>query len=206
MVKPLFDSSAEKLIFDYLTEFVNTEDYSIHAHKPLRDVFDELQPHKCNEIFEQFCKLSDAERFSDAKSELSHFDFVVYSKLSDRPVLIIEVNGTSHEKNHSHKNMDHFKQFICNKNNIPFVQLKLYNSHDDDEIKDMLKFNLKPYHSPYSFPVYCYQCYSIMNCKKNSKDGSLFYSCPNPDCKSDTDPTKPLTFSAECIPPLLRDL
>ncbi len=204
MVKPLFDSSAEKLIFDYLTEFINTEDYSIHVHKPLRDVFDELQPHKCNEIFEQFCKLNDAEMFSDAKSELSHFDFVIYSMLSDMPALIVEVNGTSHEKNPSHKNMDHFKQFICTKNDIPLVPLKLYKSYKRDEMKAMLKASLEQFHDRYNYPVFCDTCHVRMNYKKNSKNGSFFYSCSHPLHVNPNNPTRPYSVNEDIVPPLLK--
>lgn len=103
MIKPLYDSEAERKVFNYLTEFINTDHYSIHLHKPLHDIFEELQPHKRNEIFEQFCKLCDTEMFSGSKSELSHFDFVIYSNISDMPVLIVEVNGTYHAKEFSQK-------------------------------------------------------------------------------------------------------
>lgn len=204
MVKSLYDSYAEKLVFNYLTEFINTNAYSIHIHKPLHDVFEELEPHKCNEIFEQFCKLNDTELFSDAKSELSHFDFVVYSLLSDMPALIVEVNGTSHEKNHSHKNMDCFKKFICNKNDIPLVVLKLYKSYRCDEIEGMVKASLEPFHNRYNYPVFCDTCYVRMNYKKNTKNGSFFYSCTHPLHVNPNNPIRPYSVNEDKIPPLLK--
>ena len=121
------------------------------------------------------------------------------------PVLIIEVNGTSHEKDPSRKNMDHFKQFVCNKNGIPLVILKLYESYEDDKIKDMLQVLLKPCRSRYGFTVHCVKCNAIMNLKRNRKDGSFYYARSNPECKRDTDSSKPWTISADYIPPLLKE-
>lgn len=205
MIKPLYDSKAEKLVFSYLNEFINTDYYSIHLHKPLYDIFEELQPHKRNEIFEQFCKLSDTEMFSDSKSELSHFDFVIYSDVSDMPVLIVEVNGSHHKTDPSQKNLDRFKKFICDKNDIPLLVLKLYKSYKDDEIRDMLKSNLDPFHSRNEFPVFCIKCNAIMDLKRNRKDGSFYYACSNPECKRSIDSPKPWTVSAEYIPLLLKE-
>lgn len=206
MTKQSHDSKAEKLIFNYLSELIDTDSYFIRSHVALYDIFDELQPYKSNELFEKFCELNNTQSFSNRKSELAHFDFVIYSDASDMPVLIIEVNGTSHELEPAQKNMDHFKQFICNKNNMPLIVLKLYESYKNNEVMDILKLSLKPYHSRYAFPIFCIKCKSLMNYKQNSKDGSFYYACSNPNCKKNTDPPKPFTISAEYIPPLLREL
>lgn len=205
MTKQSHDSRAEKLIFNYLPELIDTDSYYIRSHVALYDVFDELQPYKNNAVFEKFCELNGTQAFSDRRSELAHFDFVIYSDATDMPALIIEVNGTSHEKYPARKNMDHFKQFICNKNGIPLVVLKLYKSYEDDEIQDMLRVFLEPCHSRYGFAVHCDKCKTIMNLKQNRTDDSFFYACSNPDCKGDTDSPKPWTVSAEYIPILLKE-
>ncbi len=203
MIKSFHDSKAEKLVLNYLNKLINTDSYLIRSHVALHDVFGELQPYKNNKLFEKFCELNGTQFFSDQKSELSHFDFVIYSKASDKPILIIEVNGTSHKKHPSKENMDLFKQFMAGKNGIPFIVLRLYESYKDNEIKDLLKVLLKPCHSRYGFPAFCTKCNALMRYTKDNENNN--YTCSNPACKDDTDPSKPYTISAREIPPLLKE-
>lgn len=100
--------------------------------------------------------------------------------------------------------MDHFKQFVCNKNGIPLVVLKLYKFYKDDEIRDMLNSHLKNFQSRYNFPVFCTKCNAPMN-YKNNQDGSFYYACSNPECKKDTDPIKPYTIDEQKIAPLIKE-
>ncbi len=69
----------------------------------------------------------------------AHADFVIYNKMSRRPVLVIEVDGVSyHEQQSLQRQRDEKKDSILNKAGIKLLRLKTNESREDERIREVL--------------------------------------------------------------------
>ena len=75
------------------------------------------------------------------KNPNAHADFLIYNKISHKPVLVIEVDGVSfHEQNKEQQERDSKKNSILQKANIKLLRLKTNESGEEERIKNALDF------------------------------------------------------------------
>ena len=73
----------------------------------------------------------------------SHADFLIYNKMSKKPVCVIEVDGVSfHEQNKVQKDRDTKKNSILKKNDIPILRLKSCESNERERIIRFIDDNI----------------------------------------------------------------
>ena len=69
----------------------------------------------------------------------AHADFLIYNKMSRKPVLVIEVDGVSyHEQSEKQRERDSKKDSILNKNDIPILRLKTNESNEEGRIRSAI--------------------------------------------------------------------
>lgn len=69
----------------------------------------------------------------------SHTDFLIYSKVSKEPVLVVEVDGYAfHESNNYQLKRDEIKDSILNKYGIPIIRFKTNESNEKERLKNKL--------------------------------------------------------------------
>mgnify|MGYP002516413365 CR=1 FL=1 len=74
----------------------------------------------------------------------SHADFLIYNKMSKKPLCVIEVDGVSfHEQNVKQKGRDSKKNSILKKNNIPILRLKTCESNEKERIVNFIEDELR---------------------------------------------------------------
>lgn len=117
---------SEKLTANLLDEIMlNFPNYSYGIHVQLR-------------------KLCHSNEFTDEEREyllnpFTHVDFLIYSKLTYEPVLVIEVDGVKfHEKSSIQIKRDSLKNSILNKSNISLIRLKTNESNERARIEALL--------------------------------------------------------------------
>lgn len=85
---------------------------------------------------------SEEERF--IKNGMSHFDFLIYNKITKKPILAIEVDGYNYHKEGTIQNKrDEIKNSIANKYNIPMLRFKTNGSNEKEKLHNKLNQLLK---------------------------------------------------------------
>lgn len=170
--RSLWDSEAEKVIFECLQTFINTDSFFIFPHMSVSTVFKDFG--KYEDYKEIYIKFSD-EKWQNTHFELAHFDFVIYNKSDYFPVLIIEADGAHHKTRPSVIHFDKFKNHLAEKYDIPLVRLELHNP--DIDIEEELKRRLKDknLNDPYNYPIYCRDCGKKLLYRPKGVHGSFYY-------------------------------
>ena len=79
------------------------------------------------------------EEYKFYRNPCAHADFLIYNKMSRKPVLVIEVDGVSfHEQRKEQKERDAKKNSILEKSGISLLRLKTNESGEEDRIKQKL--------------------------------------------------------------------
>lgn len=201
-----WDSPAEKLVYNFLGKYINTDFYSIDVHVNLDRVFPDLHRiHSFQNEYNNFCDFMNRSNMKDnVKFDKMHFDFVIYEKEHDFPVLIIEVNGKTHITEKSKKHIDQFKYFIASKYDIPLRTIELFYSYSEKDIDTLLYMLLINATVPGNYPAYCI-CGTRLLYKsaKHTNNGlseiKYYYQCPN--CIKSNG--KQLTYNLTDIPNFL---
>ncbi len=76
--------------------------------------------------------------FGFATNHLTHVDFVVFSKLTHKPVLVIEVDGFIYHNTDKQRERDKLKDGILDKYNIPILRLSTVGSEERERITSKL--------------------------------------------------------------------
>lgn len=197
----LFDSSAEKITYEYLQKLINMEDYDIFPHQSILDTFKKVKRvAEFKDLYKNYCYAIYKPEMDEKMAELCHFDFVIYDKEFHVPHVIIEVNGRKHLTDPAKAHIDLFKQFITTHIfGRPFIELDSSSTWSDENILHFLKdkFFYEGLKNPYSRPVFCTQCSRKMFYRENGD----FYYCTS--CINTKD--NPLTRSAYKIPQIIKD-
>ena len=69
-----------------------------------------------------------------AKNNLTHVDFLIYSRLTHQPILVIEVDGFSYHNTDKQRERDGIKNAILKKYEIPILRLSTVGSGERDKI------------------------------------------------------------------------
>ena len=127
---PSVDLDSENLTRVMLKQILSEPKYRSYAyrmHVSLRDFIDE-----------NGLSLTDEER-KFFRNRYTHADFLVYNKMSKKPVLVIEVDGVAfHEQKAVQRERDAKKDSILNKAGIKLLRLKTNQSGEKDRVKEAL--------------------------------------------------------------------
>lgn len=120
---------SENLTYMLIEDTLKTDRFSklsVTSHVPLRM------------IISNFKKLSKSEN-KYVSNVLTHVDFLIFEKLSKKPILVIEVDGTSfHKKGSRQEVRDKMKNSILLRYSIPLLRLATNESKEKERLISML--------------------------------------------------------------------
>ena len=79
-----------------------------------------------------------SEQIKYIKHPRTHVDFVVFDKISFKPILCIEVDGAKYHDYVKQKKHDETKKDIIETNNIPFLRLRTNESGEEEKLDKYL--------------------------------------------------------------------
>ena len=122
------DSYAEEIMLKLLNKVLNDyPDYQVVMHYRLSDLINNYNGFSSEEI-----------RY--IKQPKTHADFVIFDKISLKPILCIEVDGTRyHDYAKVQKEHDKIKTRILESNNINILRLKTNQSGEQNKIIEYLR-------------------------------------------------------------------
>ena len=127
---PSKDFDTENLTKELLKSILNEQEYRsfwFSMHVSLKDFINAKNLELTNEEYKFF------------RNRNSHADFLIYNKMSHKPVLIIEVDGVSfHEQRKEQQERDAKKNSIIAKAGIKLLRLKTNESGEDQKIRSSL--------------------------------------------------------------------
>ncbi len=127
-----FDS--ENLAFIMIKQTLKENSYThlgVAMHVPFRSLLGDLSG------------LSERERFFST-NDWTHVDFLIYSKVTHLPVLVIEVDGFVFHNNERQKERDGLKDSILAKYCIPILRLNTTDSREKERIRERLRETVSP--------------------------------------------------------------
>lgn len=126
--KKVSEFKSENIMYELITEILCLEQcssLSVLLHYPLRKIINDRN-------------LLTADEYKYVSNYLTHVDFLIYSKISKQPVLVIEVDGYAfHDKNKKQLERDRKKDNILKKCDVNILRLNTTGSNEKERI---LKF------------------------------------------------------------------
>lgn len=113
-----------RVIRDLLTED-NYSKYDVVMHVPLRMILSDLTKLETREL-------------AFATNHLTHVDFLIYSKLTHQPILVVEVDGFAYHNNPKQQERDKVKNTILQKYNIPILRISTTGSREKEKLVSAL--------------------------------------------------------------------
>lgn len=121
---------SENLMYAVISDVLSSDEFSkygVASHVPLRDIIKDKE-------------LLDARELSFTTNHLTHVDFLIYSKLTHMPVLVIEVDGFAyHQANEKQLERDNVKNNVLQKYNIPIVRFSTVGSGEKEKLVGALR-------------------------------------------------------------------
>ncbi|GAB6011007.1 AAA domain-containing protein [Viscerimonas tarda] len=128
--KIVSEYDSENLLFNEIDEILQEKDFQkfgVKIHIPMRMVL-----HNTDNLNDEEAKY--------ALNELTHFDFLIFDKISKLPRLVIEVDGVAfHKKGTPQSRRDDLKNSILEKINLPYIRLGTSGSLEKEQIKKKLQ-------------------------------------------------------------------
>ncbi|MDE7083287.1 MAG: AAA family ATPase [Clostridia bacterium] len=121
-----FDS--ENLMLILIKDILKQDNFStlnVVMHVPLRSLLCDLSQLNLREV--EF-----------ATNHLTHVDFLIFSKLTHQPILVIEVDGFAYHNTEKQRRRDILKDGILNKYGIPILRLSTTGSGEREKINSKL--------------------------------------------------------------------
>jgi len=116
---------SENLMYTVISDVLKNDDfnkYGVVSHVPLRSFLKDLS-------------LLDTRELTFASNHLTHVDFLIYSKLTHMPVLVIEVDGFAyHTANEKQLERDMVKNRVLEKYGIPIVRFNTIGSGEKEKL------------------------------------------------------------------------
>ena len=145
-VTSLWDSKAERIVYDILKEKINMEAYQISKHVPLKDILKNKEKESWTEW---------------------HIDLLI-EDIKGYPVLGIEINGILHWNDPQIRKRDKEEKILFAKAGIPLIFIPLpelpsytkeeYRTEYAKALRELLDKYLLPFYYKTSYPVYCRMC------------------------------------------------
>ena len=120
---------SENLMYAVIRDVLSKSDYSkydVVMHVPLRM------------ILSDFTKLNTRE-LSFATNHLTHVDFLIFSRLTHQPILVVEVDGFAYHNNEKQRERDQVKNSILEKYNVPILRLSTVGSGEKQKLVSALE-------------------------------------------------------------------
>lgn len=121
------DSVAEEVLMSKLNDILKDyPEYKISVHVRL------------NDLINNYDNFTDKE-LRYIKHPWTHVDFVIFNKITYKPVLCIELDGTRyHDYSDKQTSHDNIKTKVLEQNNIPLLRIKTNESNEIDKIRNLL--------------------------------------------------------------------
>ena len=120
---------SENLMYSVIRDVLSKSDYSkydVVMHVPLRMILSDLTKLNTREL-------------SFATNHLTHVDFLVFSRITHQPILVIEVDGFAYHNNEKQRERDQVKNNILEKYDIPILRLSTVGSGEKNKLIDVLE-------------------------------------------------------------------
>ena len=120
---------SENLMYAVIRDILNKSEYSkydVVMHVPLRIILSDLS------------KLNTREQ-TFAMNHLTHVDFLIFSRLTHQPILVVEVDGFAYHNNEKQRERDQLKNAILEKYNIPILRLSTIGSGEEQKVISALE-------------------------------------------------------------------
>ena len=132
--KKISEFDSENLMYSLIEEIIADNKYSfleVVCHFPLSTLIRDTQ--LLNEQEDRYVKNSS-----------THLDFLIYNRISKKPVLAVEVDGYEYHKNGTKQNQrDLMKNHIMEVYGIPLLRFKTNGSGEREKITEMLEKQLQ---------------------------------------------------------------
>lgn len=119
------DIESENLLYSVIKEILEENrfsKYGVVLHIPLRMILRDL-------------KKLNARELSFATNHLTHVDFLIFSRLTHQPLLVVEVDGFSyHYNSEKQKERDSIKDAVLKKYGIPILRLSTVGSKEKQQL------------------------------------------------------------------------
>lgn len=117
------------VIRDVLGEGIYSK-YDVVMHVPLRMILSDLTKLNTREL-------------SFATNHLTHVDFLIFSRLTHQPILVVEVDGFAYHNNEKQRERDSVKNAVLEKYNIPILRLSTIGSGEKQKlISELERINI----------------------------------------------------------------
>lgn len=125
--KKKFDSLAEEILMGKIAEILNDyPEYNVRLHVRLNDLISNYDNFTNKEL-------------KYIRHPWTHVDFVIFDKITYKPVLCIELDGTRyHDYSDKQTIHDNIKTKVLEQNNITLLRLKTNESNEIDKIRNLL--------------------------------------------------------------------
>jgi hypothetical protein len=131
--KKVSEYDSENLMYALLENILSEDRYSslaVVCHVPLNHLI-------------RTPELLDEQERQYMKNPATHIDFLLYNRISKKPVLAVEVDGYSfHKKNSVQASRDRRKDHILELYGIPLLRFKTNGSGEEEKIREMLELNI----------------------------------------------------------------
>ena len=120
---------SENLMYAVIRDVLSKSDYSkydVVMHVPLRMILSDLTKLNTREL-------------SFATNHLTHVDFLIFSRLTHQPILVVEVDGFSYHNNEKQRERDQVKNAILEKYNVPILRLSTVGSGEKQKLVSALE-------------------------------------------------------------------
>lgn len=183
-----WDHGIEWEVYSALRLFIS-DDYIVIPHEAFSNLF--------------YWKWEDDWKLTDRVTK-AHFDFAIYNNYF-MPIMLIEVNGSTHKCSPNRMEMDEFKRKLAAEKGVRLISIDATKTigNIQQEVEERIRHEFPDRDS---CPTYCPVCHSRirMILQRNKSTNEYFYRCVNKECGT----THSLGRSGEYrkIAPLYRNM
>ena len=119
---------SENLMYRVIRDVLSKNEFSkydVVMHVPLRMILSDFQKLNAREL-------------SFASNQLTHVDFLVFSRLTHQSLLVIEVDGFAYHSSEKQQERDQVKNTILQKYNIPILRFSTVDSGEEEKLINVL--------------------------------------------------------------------
>ena len=120
---------SENLMYAIIRDVLGKSDYSkydVVMHVPLRMILSDLTKLNTREL-------------AFATNHLTHVDFLIFSRLTHQPILVVEVDGFAYHNNEKQRERDQVKNSVLEKYNVPILRLSTVGSGEKQKLVSALE-------------------------------------------------------------------
>ena len=120
---------SENLMYAVIRDVLSKSDYSkydVVMHVPLRMILSDLTMLNTREL-------------AFATNHLTHVDFLIFSRLTHQPILVVEVDGFAYHNNEKQRERDQVKNAILEKYKVPILRLSTVGSGEKQKLISALE-------------------------------------------------------------------